>query len=308
MRKKVTKLISISLVILVCLIGYVHFMTFGEPIKFAESFKEALGAGHYFPVSINSIAWTKVENGQELKQISPQMDFSKKGGFVFAIEGSFKIEGAYQPPGYEEPTPTKTCKYVFISWNEKNTAIQIWNVKGSYTNLAKVGHIKVLSKYLTQIIEERIVEAPTQATQKTVLDRAELSQSMNIKIDECSGPSKIKFEDIVRKAINSSPELAKSAKGINAELVDFTQNGGVFTDEVLSKVPSVKNGKGISKTKVWIVTFSGVKIHPGNGPAGLENKKTIKDFVSKILGKDIGSLNRVYDATTGLFLTGFASR
>lgn len=228
MLKKVTKLVSIFTVILICLVGYVYFMTFGEPLKFAESFKEALSAGHYFPVSINSIAWTKVENGQELKKISPQMDFSKNGGFVFAIEGSFKIEGAYQPPGYKEPPPTRTCKYVFISENEKNTAIQIWNVKGPYTNLAKAGNIRVLSRYLTQLIENRIVENAAQATQKSVVDRSELSKSMNIKIEDCSNPSETKFEDIVRKAKNSSPELAKSAQGINAELVYFSQNGGVL--------------------------------------------------------------------------------
>lgn len=308
MLKKAAKLILIFLAIIIFLAGYVYYMTFGEPLKFAESLGEALTSGHYFPVYINSIAWTKVKNGQELKKISPQMDFSKNGGFVFGIEGSFKIEGAYQPTGYKEPPPTKTCKYVFVSRNEKNTAIQIWNVKGPYTTLARVGNIRVLSKYLTQLIENRVVETTAQATQKSILDRAELNQSMNIKIEDCSEPSEIKFEDIVRKAINSSPELAKSAKGINAELVYFTENGGIFTDEVLTKVPTVKNGKEISKTKVWIVTFSGVEIHPHNGPAGLENKITIKDYVNKILGKDVGSMNLVYDAKTGLFLTGFASR
>lgn len=143
--------------------------------------------------------------------------------------------------------------------------------------------------------------APVQPTQKSVLDRAALNKTINMKIEDCSEPSETKFADIIQKAKDFAPVPANSAKGINAELVYLTQNGGVFSDEVLSKVPTVKNGEGISKTKVWIITFSGLGFDVGHGgPAGIA-KAIIPE-------KYLTSLNLVFDAKTGLFLTGFGSK
>jgi hypothetical protein len=129
-----------------------------------------------------------------------------------------------------------------------------------------------------------------------------VNKTLKMQIEDCSEPSETKFEDIIQKAKDFAPVPANSAKEINAELVYLTnENGGVFTDEVLSKVPTVENGKGISKTKVWIVTFSGLNFDVGHGgPAGLA-----KGIVPE---KYLSSLNLVFDAKTGLFLTGFGSK
>jgi hypothetical protein len=143
---------------------------------------------------------------------------------------------------------------------------------------------------------------PVQPTQKSVLDRVELNKTMNMQIENCSEPSETKFEDIIQKAKGFARGPAASAKEINAELVYLTnENGGAFTDEVLSKVPTVKNGKGISKTKVWIVTFSGMQYDLGHsGPAGVTKPVEPEKYLT--------TLNMVFDAKTGLFLTGFGSK